>query len=79
MWFVYDPEDGLTPCETKSHAMAVAANIIESYRDKNRMEWIDGVERIMVFQCVAKSVDASQCAEDAAYVISEVYEKAVDK
>ena len=63
MWFLYDPEDGLEEFATEDEAVLAARCKIETYRDRNRMEWIDGVERIAVFKKVCGVRDASKVAE----------------
>lgn len=47
-WYLYDPEDGLEEFATQDEAVMAAKMKIQTYLDGN--EWIDGVERIAVFQ-----------------------------
>lgn len=62
-WWLYDPEDGLEEFASQEEAVQAAHCKIESYRDRLQMEWIDGVERIAVFQKVCGVRDASQVPE----------------
>lgn len=65
MWYLFDPEDGLEEFGTEQEAMLAARLKIESYRDRNALEWIDGVESIAVFKKIMGVKDASQVTEFA--------------
>lgn len=61
MWFTYDPEDGLEEFASRDEAILAAKMKIDTYRDGT--EWVDGVERIMVFEKVCGVRDTSPVSE----------------